>query len=96
MDKDKNESKWRLFILTAYAIIIVVVIFGIAFIISSASYMKKSNEKIYNTATELLQEEKYDEAFKCFTDIPNYINYRDVKELLESNNICPYCGHKED
>lgn len=90
------NKKWRLFTLTAYTIIIIATILGITFFIFTATDMRKSNEKIYNKATELLQEEKYDEAFKCFTDIPNYENYRDVKEILENNNICPYCGHRED
>lgn len=66
----------------------------IAVLITWAGYTRGKYKKIYNTGVSLLETGKYDEAAKCFSDIPNYTKYRDVSQLLDEYGIsvCPHCG----
>ena len=49
---------------------------------------------IYNEGVSLLEAGACEEAIDCFSEIPNYLRYRDISELLEEHDlVCPYCGH---
>ena len=71
----------------------VAIIFLILF--SFAVYKRnKYNTEIYNEGVYLLQEGNYTEAIETFSNIPNYIRYKDIPELLNEYQIpvCPNCG----
>ena len=71
----------------------IVIIFLILF--SFAVYKRnKYNTEIYNEGVYLLQEGNYTEAIETFSNIPNYIRYKDIPELLNEYQIpvCPNCG----
>ena len=71
----------------------VTIIFLILF--SFAVYKRnKYNTEIYNEGVYLLQEGNYTEAIETFSNIPNYIQYKDIPELLNEYQIpvCPNCG----
>ena len=78
-------------IITLLAILSFLVVF-----FSFAFYTRDKYKEIYNEGVSLLEQGKYMEAVERFNDInDNYINYRDVKELLIEYNIdfvCPHCG----
>lgn len=74
-------------------IICSIVAFSILFC-SSAVYVRNEYIEIYNEGVSLLEEGDYINALNRFSDIPNYIDYRDIRELLEEHQIdvCPRCG----
>lgn len=70
-----------------------VILFLIVFF-SSAIYTRNKYTEIYNEGVYLLQEGRYTKAIDCFHNIPNYIQYKDISELLNKYKIpvCPNCG----
>lgn len=74
-------------------IICSIVVFSVLFC-SSAVYVRNEYIEIYNEGVSLLEEGNYIDALNRFSDIPNYIDYRDIRELLEEYQIdvCPQCG----
>lgn len=57
---------------------------------------KNSYIEIYNNGVSLLEYGKFDEAVDTFSEIPEYIDYKDIRELLDKygiDNVCPECGH---
>ena len=74
-------------------IICSIVVFSVLFC-SSAVYTRNEYIKIYNEGVSLLEKGNYTDALNRFSDIPNYIDYRDIRELLEEHQIdvCPRCG----
>ena len=74
--------------------IVAIVSFLVVFF-SFAFYTREKYIEIYNDGVSLLEAGKYMEAVERFNDIPNYINYRDIEELIIEYNIdfvCPHCG----
>ena len=77
------------------------IIFGIfTFVImvafvSFTIYKRNEYTVIYNEGIYLLEQGKLTDAIECFEDIPDYINYRDMPEVLDRYNIpvCPHCGY---
>lgn len=61
--------------------------------------IKDNYNKIYNEGVSFLESGEIDSAIECFDQIPNYIQYKDIKELFieyEIDNICPNCGKSID
>ena len=57
---------------------------------------KNSYIEIYNNGVSLLEYGKFDEAVDTFSEIPEYIDYKDIRESLDKygiDNVCPECGH---
>lgn len=75
--------------------IFAIVIFFIAFF-SSAIYKRTKYLEIYHNGVSLLEEGNYKDAVDCFSELPDYMNYKDIRDLLkeyEVYDVCPYCGH---
>lgn len=54
--------------------------------------IRNSFTEIYNKGVVYLNEGKYQKAVECFKEIPNYLNYRDISDLLQEYDTCPECG----
>lgn len=74
-------------------IFLAIILFFIIFF-TSAFYKRKEYMGFYNKGVSLLEEGKYSEALDSFSEIPDYIRYQDIAELLDKYDIqvCPYCG----
>ena len=88
-DKRSNSSIKRV-------VVYVLLIAGfLAAIIFSAIAIKDNYNKIYNEGLSLLESGETDSAIECFHQIPNYINYKDIRKLIveyDIDTICPNCG----
>lgn len=63
---------------------------------SLAEHARRYNRSIYDQSVELFEDGKYEEAVECLRQIPDYMQYRGVPELLHKYDIdfvCPKCGH---
>ena len=76
-----------------------IITFGVTFLLfiitfSYAFYMRGKYAKIYDNGISLLEDGKYEEAVDCFSGIPNYIDYQDISELLNTYevSVCSHCG----
>lgn len=87
--EDINKMK-RKFIIAAS--IFIFIIFIISFF-GSAIYLRTKYTDIYNQGVKLLYTGDYIKAIDCFNDIPDYMNYKDISDLLEGYQVvCPHCG----
>lgn len=55
----------------------------IAIAVFLACSIRSELNVIYNDGVQLLKENKYEEAVEKFSEIPEYLKYRDIVELLE-------------
>ena len=87
--------KWVVILSKRARIIIIceISIFIVAFF-GSAFHTRNKYIEFYNEGVSLLEEENYTDAIDRFSNIPNYIDYEDIRELLEEYQIdvCPRCG----
>lgn len=87
--KDKIENAIRI---SSMAIIMTTIIITCIF----ALHKRDKYEEAYNEGVSLLKQGNYDEAIEYFSEIPDYIEYKDTSDLLEVydvDTVCPYCGH---
>lgn len=84
--KSKYKLSKKIFIVIFWGII-ATCYFG------SALYLRFKYQGIYNEGVSLLESGRYVEAIKCFNEIPDCRNYKDIGVLLKDYpSICPYCG----
>ena len=76
--EDINKMK-RKFIIAAS--IFIFIIFIISFF-GSAIYLRTKYTDIYNQGVKLLYTGDYIKAIDCFNDIPDYMTYKDISDLL--------------
>lgn len=91
---EKIGRKWRGVMKYYITSIIIGLTLTLTFIF--ALHMRFNYEEAYNEGVSLLESGDYMGAIECFNDIPDYIEYEDISELLKKykvDNVCPYCGH---
>ena len=77
-------------------IIIGVLFLLIALVFGFGIHARNKCMEAYYEGVSLLKSGNYMAAIDCFNDIPDYIEYKDIAELLreyEVKDVCPYCGH---
>lgn len=78
--------------------IIIIILVSIVFILLGiiyAFYIKNEYKAIYDRGVILLEDGDYSGAINKFEEIPDYIKYGDIQDLLlkyEIKDVCPYCG----
>ena len=82
------RKKTKVTIIISSIIVFLIAFFGYAF------YTRNRYIEIYDKGVSLLEEGKYEEAIDCFNDIPDYIRYQDIAELLDEYDVpvCRHCG----
>lgn len=57
--------------------------------------LRGDNKAHYNEGVRYLESGNTQEAINCFKKIPDYINYSNIRDLLEDEDIelCPSCSY---
>lgn len=92
--KINNFLKKILNKMNIYLCILVLIISFFVVGICDAFIKREKYLVIYNEGKSLLENGFYDKALKKFEEIPDYMNYKDIDELLGLPEICPECGHE--